>query len=82
MHPAALLLTTHAMRVALVLPKALLDFLDEQSRISGIDRSNLIRAKLLEWMQAERDRRIAEAKAGLPVGDGRLPRGSRNNQKD
>lgn len=52
-------------RIMLTLTDQLLEFLDEQSSVSGIDRSNLIRARLWDWRTEERDRRLAEARAFL-----------------
>lgn len=37
-------------------------FLERMSRNTGIDRSNLIRMRLWEWLREEQDREIAERK--------------------
>ncbi|MGP8269133.1 MAG: hypothetical protein ACLQLH_03620 [Terracidiphilus sp.] len=47
-------------RVILTLSDMLIKFLDRKSGESGIDRSNLIRMKLWEWVQEDRDLDVRE----------------------
>jgi hypothetical protein len=42
-------------------------FLDRMSRDTGIDRSNLIRMRLWEWMREEQDRALAERRLSEQV---------------
>jgi len=42
-------------RIVLSLPDKMVRFLDEMSRESGMDRTNLIRMRLWEWMVEERE---------------------------
>ncbi len=47
-------------RIMLTVSRALDGFLERMAEETGIDRSNLIRMRLREWMQEERARGIAE----------------------
>lgn len=47
-------------RVMFTVSRKIDEFLDRKVEESGIDRSNLIRMKLWEWMEQDRDRAIAE----------------------
>lgn len=47
-------------RIMLTVSRKLDQFLERMAEETGIDRSNLIRGRLWEWFQEERDRQIAE----------------------
>lgn len=49
-------------RIMLTVTRKLDEFLERMSASTGIDRSNLIRMRLWEWMREEQDREIAERK--------------------
>ena len=50
-------------RIVLTLTKYLADFLDEMTEATGVDDCrDLIRWRLLLWLQEEQDLRIAEAR--------------------
>lgn len=61
--------TLHCMtykRIVLTVPRKVDEFLKRMAEETGIDRSNLIRTRLWEWMTQERDRAIAEKEIAKP----------------
>lgn len=50
-------------RIVLTIPRKVDEFLKRMAVDTGIDRSNLIRMRIWEWMTEERDRAIAERPA-------------------
>jgi len=53
-------------RIMLTVTRRIDAFLSRMVEETGIDRSNLIRARLWEWMREEQDRSIAERQLKQP----------------
>jgi Arc/MetJ-type ribon-helix-helix transcriptional regulator len=61
-------------RIMLTVTRQLDEFLERMVEETGIDRSNLIRMRLWNWMQEERDRVLAERQLSLDVTKRKSPR--------